>query len=439
MNSKKKENISDVQPKQTKKKLSVKKILLGIFSLIMIFILLVCFYIWKILDIPIMAEVPIVTGGEIKDGILDKLADPESETASAVAAKPQYWGSGRVKLYVDSKFPIIKVDQINKNVENILVIGLDSRSAYEKQARTDSVMVVSVDKLNNSISLMSFMRDIQVIIPGRTIPCKINSAYVFGGIGLLINTLNTNFGLDIQKFAMVDMLSSENIIEATGGVDINIKINEVKQVNENMILTNRLFSKISTAAHNLTQPGLQHLNGRQAVSYGRIRYVGNDQGRTLRQRTILSALMLSFKQSSISRKMKVFETICESFETNITKDDMLFLAIDVLNGINNIKQYRVPEDGMFLTNTSNWQIIIDMPVQLPAIQKFIWGDNLISNSSSDISSDSGNNSYESSSFVSSDLSPPITPETSSQSQNSYSTESGSIVNSSQNSEQRSVG
>lgn len=411
---------SDNTLKKRKKQFNIKHLLIGLTSIIILVVLVVCFYLMKILEKPVFSEVPIVTGGEVKEGILDHLSEPDDETTTTVSAKPKYWGKGRVKIYIDPAFPIIKVDPINSNVENILVVGLDSRSAYEKQARTDSIMLVSIDKFNNTVALTSFMRDIQVKIPGRTNPTKINSAYVFGGIGLLINTMNQNFGLDIQKFAMVDMWSSENIINAAGGVEINVTKSEISYINGGVNETNNLFKNISEPVAGITKSGNQFLNGRQAVSYGRIRKVGNDQGRTQRQRTILSALMNSFKNSSITRKMSIFETACESFETNIQKNDMLFLAIDVLNGINKTKQYRVPENGMFTTNTETWQITIDFTKQLPALHKFIWDESLNNSNISVNSSSINSDSQDLTSQTSGDVSPPISSDSSSNSGNSSS-------------------
>lgn len=375
------------------KRFKIRYAILALVSVFLVCMILVSAYVWKLLGTPTHTDVPIVTGGDVSDGILDSLPDVDDITDPVVsedsnvssspvsnAAKPggayvpTTWGSGRVKLYVDSRFPIIKTTQKDPNVENILIIGVDARSVSEKQSRTDSIMVVSIDKNSKSIKLTSFMRDSEVKIPGRTTPTKINAAYVYGGIGLLINTMNQNFDLDIQKFAMVDMYSAETVIDAAGGVTINITKGELELINSGVAYTNYIFSKISKPSPALAASGIVLLNGRQAVAYGRIRHIGNDQGRTLRQRTVLTALITSFKAASVSRKMNIFEAGFQGFETSMSKSDMLFLAFDALSGMKNIKQYRVPEDGMYQTNLSNYNMVINSSKQIPALHRFIWGN-----------------------------------------------------------------
>lgn len=373
----------------SKKRLRIRYAIIALVSVAMVCIVLISLYISSLLDKPTHTDIPIVTGGEVSEGILDNLPDPDemdtseyssdSSSNSSVSGPEDIpyanarWGNGRVKLYVNSSFPITFVEQKDPNVENILLIGIDARSAYEKESRTDSILIVTVDRNNNSIKLTSIMRDTQVKIPGRTHETKINAAYVYGGVGLLINTINLNFDLDIQKVAMVDMLSAETVIDAAGGVTINVTKSEFNYVNEGVTATNNLFKNFSAFSPYLTKSGEQLLNGRQAVAYGRIRYIGTDTARTQRQRTVLSALIVSFKSASFSRKMSVFETCLQSFETNITKSDLLFLSFDVLSGMRNIQQYRVPQDGMYTTNLSNYQLVVNYANQIPALHQFIWG------------------------------------------------------------------
>lgn len=365
-----------------KSKKRFKYIAMSFVSIVLIFGLGISAYFYKLLSLSEHTNIPIVNSLAISEGMLDDVADPNDEENSAGSASHTgsgsspvaLWGIGRVRVYVDSRFPIEKVEPKSNDVENYLIFGVDARSAYETKSRTDSLLVATIDKKNNSIKLTSIMRDTQVKIPGRTNPSKINSAYVFGGIGLLINTINQNFDLDIQKFAMVDMWSAENVINAMGGVNINITSAEIKYINEEVGGSNRRFKNISKPSPLVTKSGNILLDGRQAVSYGRIRKIGNDQGRTLRQRTIMSKAIMKFKSSPLSQKLSVFEELSKSFESNISKSDMMLLAFDVLSSMKNIKQYRVPADNMYTTNTTNWNIIINHDVQNPALHNFIWGN-----------------------------------------------------------------
>lgn len=439
-------NVKKVFPKKRTHK--IKTLLIGLMSVVLICTITLSVFVWKMLSKTNQTIIPIVTGGGVSEGFLDGMADIDDDNTNSSAtnnaggaAVIEKWGNGRVKVYVDPNFPITMVPQKDPNVENILIIGLDSRTASDRQARTDSIILVSVDKTNKAIKLTSFMRDTQVKIPGRTAPNKINAAYAFGGIGLLINTMNLNFDLDIQKFAMVDFLSAENIINAAGGVTINVTKGEVVEINANMEFTNTIFTKFSTPSENLTKSGSQLLDGRQAVSYGRIRHIGNDQGRTLRQRTVLSALIVSFKAAPVSRKMAVFDTVFQSFETSLSKSEMVFFAFDALSAIKNIQQYRVPEDGMYTTNKSNYQLVTDFDKQNPALYNFIWG-NTGNNSTSlpdeipDPTTEPttiSDSSLESGDWDSSSTSIPDSSSDSSSSSNSTSDISGSLSGSSKSS------
>ena len=128
---------------------------------------------------------------------------------------------GHTRVYVDPNHPIIKVDQIDPDVENILVFGVDSRGTDDYRCRSDAMIVVSTNKKENTVKLISLMRDTGVYIgdtdeTASSTPDKLTHAYAYGGVGLMINTINRNFGLDIQRFVMLDFNSSADIIDLCG-------------------------------------------------------------------------------------------------------------------------------------------------------------------------------------------------------------------------------
>ncbi len=365
----------------------IKRIIITILSLLLVFCIGICVYVYRLLDKSPYIDIPVTSDYSVSEGILDDISDPNgessvpSESGSSSAASsavitrsPVKWGAGRIGVYYDSRFPIRKVEPIDPNVENILVFGVDARTAAEKRSRTDSIIIVSIDTKNDAIKLTSIMRDTQVRIEGRTQPNKINAAYVFGGIGLMINTINENFGLDIQRFAMLDMFSAEGIIDAVGGTQINVTKDEMGYLNHYLDETNRLFRDISNPSPHLEEPGLQMLNGRQTVAYGRIRYVGSDSARTQRQRNVLTQLIVRFKAAPVSSKLAVFDRVAGAFESNITKNEIVSLAFDTLAGMHNVQQYRIPESGMYVTDKSNYNLVVDMEKQIPALHAFIWGN-----------------------------------------------------------------
>lgn len=372
--------------KPSKKKKIIRNISVIFLSIAFIFIVVVSVYIYNLLSKSGYVKIPITDDYSVSEGILDDEPDPEdmdskvvnnsspSVSYEKVPYVPQKWGSGRINIYYDSRFPIRKVEKKDPDIENYLIFGIDALTVSETKSRTDSIIIATVDAKHNSIKLTSIMRDTKVFIEGRTGPSKINAAYVFGGVGLMINTINQTFNLDIQKFAMVDMYSSESIIDSVGGVYINVNKEEINFINNSVQGSNFKFKDFSPASPYVKESGYQLLNGRQSVGYGRIRKVGSDSARTQRQRNVLTQLIIQFKSAPFSKKLAFFDKVAGSFETNITKTQMMALAFEALGNMDDIQQYRVPQTGMYTTNPVNYQLTVDLNRQIPALAEFIWGE-----------------------------------------------------------------
>lgn len=107
-----------------------------------------------------------------------------------------------------------------KMIENILLIGLDgTNDKFPK--RSDTMIILTIDKLNKSLKLTSLARDTLVKIPGRGEE-KLTHAYAYGQEELLMQTINENFDLDIKDYAVVNFKSFIDIVDIIGGVDINV-------------------------------------------------------------------------------------------------------------------------------------------------------------------------------------------------------------------------
>jgi len=117
----------------------------------------------------------------------------------------------------------------DESVVNIALFGIDSRN-QEQRGRSDTMMIASIDKKNKVVKLTSLMRDMYVTIPGRG-GDRMNHAYAYGGPALAIKTINTNFKMDISDYVTVDFFDLPNIIDELGGVDINVKADEIKLLN----------------------------------------------------------------------------------------------------------------------------------------------------------------------------------------------------------------
>jgi LCP family protein required for cell wall assembly len=297
------------------------------------------------------------------DGI--ELTEPDQDDIS--------WLTGdRTRVYVHPDFPILKVKQKDSLVENVLVFGIDARRADEIVCRADSIIIVTIDRRGQAIKLTSIMRDSQVAISGRSRPDRINAAYAYGGVGLLINTINAEMDLDIQRFAMFDFWSAANLIDMAGGIELDVKDEEIPFVNHNLEEQNRLLQDIEPAPL-LEAEGLQRLNGRQAVAWARIRKLDSDSVRTSRQRLLMTTLIEQVAKSQTSALLTLANGGLNAFETNLRLSDMVRVGLTAVPLSANILTYRVPEDDLFTVDPSPWMMVVDWEEQTERLHQFIWG------------------------------------------------------------------
>ncbi|PIH03735.1 LCP family protein [Clostridium combesii] len=266
---------------------------------------------------------------------------------SVVSALYVYSKLGSVK-----KVPISKDDKelkIDKKAEsygddviNIAFFGLDRRKK-EEPSRSDAVMILSLDKKHKKVKLSSIMRDSYVDIEGHG-KTKLNHAYAYGGPELAIKTINSNFKLNIRDFVAVDFYGLENIIDTVGGVEIPVRSDEIKYINSYMQGTAKVENK---AVQKVQNPGLQNLNGMQAVAYARIRYTsGGDYERTERQRTILTAVMNKIKKLGPTEFPKVVSVLLPNVESSLSSTEIIKMGTSAFAlGIDNVEQQRFPLDN----------------------------------------------------------------------------------------------
>jgi cell envelope-related function transcriptional attenuator common domain len=192
-----------------------------------------------------------------------------------------------------------KVDDPNmKNYHNIVLFGVDSRAnELDKQTRSDSIIIASINKYTQKVKLVSVYRDTYVYINEKHGYTKINHAYAYGGPELAISALNQNFDLNIKDFVTVNFSALSNVIDALGGVTIDIKPDELKYVNA----YTRDVARINhTKCVYLKSSGTQVLSGTQATAYCRVRYTsGGDFTRAERQRTVMKQIVKKAKSSDL--------------------------------------------------------------------------------------------------------------------------------------------
>ena len=197
------------------------------------------------------------------------------------------------------------------NIVNIMLIGQDRRPG-EDRARSDSMILVTFNKEKKTITMTSFMRDLYVKIPGGYLDNRINTSYSLGGMELLDQTLYENFGVVVDANVEVDFKQFRTIIDLLGGVEIELDEAEARYINKKMNTRD-------------VEPGLQVLNGRQALWYARNRSTGgnSDFGRTNRQRTVLNALIEAYKNKPLHEMIGLLDDILPLITTDLTQGEII--------------------------------------------------------------------------------------------------------------------
>lgn len=241
-------------------------------------------------------------------------------------------------------------------VTNIALFGVDTRSNGEP-VRSDSMMIMSVDSDNGTIKLVSLMRDSRVEVEDHGTQ-KLCHAYSFGGAKIAIKTINQSFGLDITDYAEVNFQQMSELIEAIGGVNIDVSDAERKEANKYIT---EYYESYGLEPILIEQTGYQRLNGVQAMTYARIRKggTGDDWGRVERQGIVLNAMFDEIKNKSLPELITLMPKLMPYITTSLTKTEMISLAKGALSkGIPEIEHYRVPEDGQWNYGGSNDEYIV---------------------------------------------------------------------------------
>lgn len=211
---------------------------------------------------------------------------------------------------------------------NIAVFGIDARDdELEKNTRSDSMILVSINTKTKEIKLTSFYRDTCVYVEGHGYT-KLCHAYSYGGPELAIATLNDNFDLNIEDFITVNFTAVAESIDLLDGVEIDVKEKEIKSINkygkEVADIYGKDFKKVESA-------GLQTLDGCQAVGYSRIRKIDSDFVRTSRQRTVIDAMFKKVKNTDFSTINDIFDEISSKMLTSMSNEELLAIMKDALS------------------------------------------------------------------------------------------------------------
>ncbi len=262
----------------------------------------------------------------------------------------------------------------DENITNIALFGLDTREG-DKQSHSDCMMIVTVDNTRGKIKLISLMRDSLVDIDGYG-EDKLNAAYFRGGPSLAIRTINENFGTDIKDYVAVDFEQLVQIVDAIGGVDIDVQNdNELKELNR---VIKDYGAERGKEFSGVEKTGLQTLDGVQALCYGRIRKgdTGDDWARVERQSVVLNAIFTKLQSASATELIGSMRKLVPYVTTSLSPTDMASLIVGaVKNGIPTLEHTRIPVDGEWsYSGNSGEYITYDLDVAADHIHAYIYDD-----------------------------------------------------------------
>ena len=233
----------------------------------------------------------------------------------------------------------VDIDENNLNVSatvaenlsgyrNIAIYGVDSRdSELGEGNRSDCIIIASINNDTKEIKLISVYRDTYVDIDGYGLD-KITHAYSYGGPELALKTLNENLDLNVTEFVTVNFDAVADAVNALGGVEINIQADEIDYLNSYLAETSRVTG---LETEEITETGLQTLDGVQAVAYSRIRYTeGGDYRRTERMRTVIEAMFEKLQTKSLGEINDLADQILPEVYTNIEPNEIISLAPTII-------------------------------------------------------------------------------------------------------------
>ena len=259
----------------------------------------------------------------------------------------------------------------SKNVINLLLLGLDSEDALENGGRSDSMILVSLNKKTNQINMISFFRDAWCYTNagGYDTFNKMNASQYYGGPSGVIDTIEKNYKIDIDYYVAVDFSSFVDIIDALGGLKVEVQQYEAEYIN-------------ATTRHTIDYGEEVTLSGAEALVFARIRQsdYDSDVSRTRRQRLVITSLINSVKGASIGQLNDALDLLFQYVKTDLTKMQIISYATQALtNGWLNyeiVQHNFLSDEDVYRTGYvgSSSVVIMDFPLAAQRVLTAVYGD-----------------------------------------------------------------
>ena len=240
-------------------------------------------------------------------------------------------------IYTPTPVPMIPATTLTENQMNILLLGSDDFG--EHNFRTDVIMLLSINPKHQSVSLISFPRDLYVTIPGYW-SNRINTAWSLGGFDLLADTFEVNFGIRPDYYMMVNYNGFKDVVNSLGGIDINVS----QQLQDSC--------QFDPSGWCVIEPGVVHMDGGTALWYARSRHTTSDFDRNRREQEVVWAIFRKAMNLNMLPKVpELYRAYREYVDTNVQLPEILSILpmAPVIMDTENIKRYAVNSDMVW-----NW-------------------------------------------------------------------------------------
>ena len=244
----------------------------------------------------------------------------------------------------------VGVVQTGDDVINILLVGQDTENLSQR-SRSDSMILCTINKTTKTLTMTSFMRDMYVKIP-QFYDQRLNVAYLLGGFDALYDTLEHNFGVQVDNGVAVNFASFQKVIDAVGGVEVKLTAAEANHLN----MQNYTWGLFE---------GVNILTGETALAYSRIRALGGDFDRTNRQRTVLLALLNKAMDMPVTELYNLVEALIPMVVTDMSNTEIVAAAMDLAPMLQDLEiiSQRIPVDDGY-----NMTMVDGMSVLLPDLE-----------------------------------------------------------------------
>jgi LCP family protein required for cell wall assembly len=277
----------------------------------------------------------------------------------------------------------------SKDVVNVLLVGVDNNDGEPGAGRSDSMMLASVNKRTRKITLLSFLRDSYCFfeVSGAPYYNRLNTSYYFGGPAGLMNAVSRLYKIRVDKYITVDFRSFPKLIDALGGVTVEVTKAEARYLNRNA----------KSIARTL-EPGVQHLNGTEALAFSRIRKLDGDPERTNRQQKVIESILQRAREANLVQLYNALDLTLPYVQTNYARAELLgmlpsamaWLRFEVVHMISPVLDYYQSEDHNAIGGTINGMsiFIVDYPKAARRVQLALYGESNI-----DLEDDAHRNAY----------------------------------------------